>query len=111
MTATLQTLLGDLKRETENLYRFIDAQSKRIDNLHFATSNKASKTLAPKVLATLQLAMHREGHFLRDETNRIVCRIDDINWKIRNLCCLDLSKEMDAIQLTEALKKEATKND
>ena len=107
MTASLQTLLGDLKRETENLNRFLQAQTERINGLHHATTNKASEILAPEVMATLQLALHREGKLLRSETNEIVSKIDSINWQIRDLCSLDLGKEINALQLTEAIKKEA----
>ena len=78
MTATLQTLLGDLKRETENLNKFLQAQTERINGLHHATTGKASEILAPEVMATLQLALHREGKLLRSETNEIVSKIDSI---------------------------------
>ena len=107
MTATLQTRLGDLKRETENLNKFLQAQTERINGLHHATTGKASEILAPEVMATLQLALHREGKLLRSETNEIVSKIDGINWQIRDLCSLDFRKEIDAIKLTEAIKKEA----
>jgi len=107
MTATLQTLLGDLKRETENLNGFLQAQTERINGLHHATTGKASEILAPEVMATLQLALHREGKLLRSETNEIVSKIDSINWQIRDLCSLSLGKELDALQLTDAIKREA----
>ena len=57
-------------------------------------------------MATLQLALHREGKLLRSETNEIVSKIDSNNWQIRDLCSLDLGKEINALQLTEAIKRE-----
>ena len=39
---SLQTLLGDLKREQENLFKFTKAQTERINSLHYATTNSAS---------------------------------------------------------------------
>ena len=107
MKPTLPTLLGDLKRETKSLYKFLEAQTERINGLHHATTGKASEILAAEVRATLELALHREGKLLRSETNEIVSRIDNINWQIRDLCSLSLNKELDAVKITEALKREA----
>jgi len=105
MTATLQTLLGDLKRETENLDKFLEAQKERINGLHHATTGKASEILAPEVMATLQLALHREGRLLLDETRERQAKIDNIIWDIRNVCSLTLQETFDACK---AAKKDIT---
>ena len=101
MTATLQTLLGDLKRETENLDKFLIAQKERINGLHHATTNGASERLAPEVLATLQLALHREGKLLLDETRERQASIDGIVWQIRNVCSLSLQQTFEACKLAQ----------
>ena len=105
MTATLQTLLGDLKRETENLNKFLQAQTERINGLRHATTNGASERLAPEVLATLQLALHRESRLLLDETRDRQASIDGIVWQIRNVCSLSLQETFEACKLA---KKEIT---
>ena len=101
MTATLQTLLGDLKRETENLNKFLQAQTERINGLHHATTNKASETLAPEVMATLQLALQREGKLLLEETRDRQASIDGIVWQIRNVCSLSLQETFKACKLAQ----------
>ena len=101
MTTTLQTLLGDLKRETENLDQFLKAQTERISGLYHATTNGASERLAPEVLATLQLALHREGRLLLDETRERQVKIDDIIWNIRNKCSLSLQETFDACNIAK----------
>lgn len=99
MTATLQTLLGDLKRETENLDKFVEAQNKRITELHYAVNNEESKKLAPEVLATLKLSLHREGTVLQDETRKRSAKIDNIIWDIRNSCSLTLGRLLEACKV------------
>jgi len=94
MTTSLQTLLGDLKRETENLNKFLQAQTERINGLHHATTNGASERLAPEVLATLQLALH-------DETRDRQASIDGIVWQIRNVCSLSLQQTFEACKLAQ----------
>ena len=101
MTTSLQTLLGDLKRETENLDKFLDAQNERINGLHHASPNGASERLAPEVLATLQLALHREGKLLLDETRERQAKIDNIIWHIRNVCSLSLQQTFEACKLAK----------
>ena len=101
MTTSLQTLLGDLKRETENLNKFLQAQTERINGLHHATTNKASEILAPEVMATLQLALHREGRLLLDETRDRQASIDGIVWQIRNVCSLSLQETFEACKLAQ----------
>ncbi|BAQ92418.1 hypothetical protein [uncultured Mediterranean phage uvMED] len=101
MTATLQTLLGDLKRETENLNGFMKAQNERINGLHHATNNGATDRLAPEVLATLQLALHREGKLLLDETRERQASIDGIVWQIRNVCSLSIQETFKACKLAK----------
>ena len=101
MTQTLQPLLGDLKRETENLNGFMKAQNERINGLHHATNNGASDRLAPEVLATLQLALHREGKLLLDETRERQAKIDNIIWHIRNVCSLSLQETFEACKLAK----------
>ena len=97
---SLQTLLGDLKREQEHLFKFTKAQTERIYGLHHATTNTASDTLAPKVLATLKQSLHKEGQFLLDETREIVARIDNINWQIRAAVGLSLKETLDLTKIT-----------
>ena len=101
MKPTLQTLLGDLKRETENLDGFLEAQKTRINGLYHATNNGATERLAPEVLATLQLALHREGKLLLDETRERQAKIDNIIWEIRNVCSLSLQQTFDACKLAK----------
>ena len=89
---SLQTLLGDLKREQENLNNFTKAQTERIYGLHHATTNTASNRVAPEVKATLKLSLHKEGQRLLDETREISARIDGINWQIRAVCGLSIQE-------------------
>ena len=98
--ATLQTLLGDLKREQENLFKFTKAQTERINGLHHATTNTASDILAPEVMATLKLSLHKEGQRLLDETREITARIDNINWQIRAAVGLSLKETLDLTKIT-----------
>ena len=77
MTTSLQTLLGDLKREQENLFKFTKAQTERINGLHHATTNTASDILAPEVMATFKLSLHKEGQTLLDETREILAKRDN----------------------------------
>ena len=99
MTATLQTLLGDLKRETESLDKFLEAQNERISKLHYAVTNEESKKLAPEVLATLKLSLHREGTVLQDETRKRSAKIDSLIWDIRNISSLSLGRLLEACKV------------
>ena len=99
MTATLQTLLGDLNRETENLNKFVEAQNKRITELHYAVTNEESIKLAPEAIATLKLALHREGNVLQEETRKRSAKIDSIIWDIRNCCSLSLGRLLEACKV------------
>ena len=92
MTTSLQTLLGDLKREQENLSKFTKAQTERIYGLHHATTNTASDILAPEVMATLKLSLHKESQKLVDQTREYNAKIDEINWKIRAVCGLSIQE-------------------
>ena len=101
MTTSLQTLLGDLKREEENLFKFTKAQTERINGLHHATTNTASDILAPEVMATLKLSLHKEGQRLLDETREITARIDNINWQIRAAVGLSMQEMFDAVKVSK----------
>ena len=69
MKPTLQTLIGDLKREQENLDKFTKAQIERIYGLYHATTGKADEILDPQVLANYKLSLHKEGQKLIDILN------------------------------------------
>ena len=101
MQPTLQTLIGDLKREQENLDKFTKAQTERIYGLYHATTGKADEILDPQVLANYKLSLHKEGQRLLDETREISARIDNINWKIRATVGLSLQETFDLVKVAK----------